>query len=103
MARAFTITCIELCVGDIGGSSSGATHEPTDVEVFRQQAGSGLEISDAAGHANIAYDYLAIAILVIVDAAGFHGRYRQAAWDEAQTRAYVLNHDLNRIIAGLAR
>ena len=46
---------------------------------------------------------LAIAILVIVDAAGFHGRYRQAAWHEAQTRAHVLNHDLNRIIAGLAR
>ena len=57
MARAFTITCIELCVGDIGGYSSGATHEPTDDEVFRQQAGSGLEISDEAGHANIAYDY----------------------------------------------
>jgi hypothetical protein len=45
----------------------------------------------------------AIALLLIVDAAGFDGRYRRTAWYEAQTGAHLLNHNLSRILAGLAR
>ena len=40
----------------------------------------------------------AAAILVIVDAAFFDGRYMRAAWREAQTEANLFNYSLSRMV-----
>jgi len=40
----------------------------------------------------------AAAILVIVDAAFFDGRYMRAAWREVQTEANLFNYSLSRMV-----
>ena len=39
-----------------------------------------------------------IAVLLIIDAAAFDGRNRQAAWREAQTQANLFNYNLQRMM-----
>ena len=39
-----------------------------------------------------------IAVLIAIDAVALHGKYRQAAWREAQTQASSFNYTLNRMM-----